>query len=63
MRSLAVIFRQPVFCNFPGFIQSSEQIKIQDFRPVRPLKAFDKCILRRLTCIGMLKVTTLMLII
>ncbi|MGY3308694.1 hypothetical protein ACVW06_001719 [Pantoea ananatis] len=49
MRALAVIFSQPTLCNFPCFIQRSEKIKIQYFCPVRPVKPFDKGILRRLT--------------
>ena len=47
MRPLAVVFRQPALCDFPYFLQRSEQIKIQDFCPVRPVKAFDKGILCR----------------
>ncbi|AYQ46629.1 hypothetical protein CTB91_00789 [Dickeya solani] len=46
MGALAVIFSQPTFCNFPRFIQCSEQIKIQYFCPVRPVEPFDKGILR-----------------
>jgi len=49
MRSLAVIFRQPALCDFPYFVQGSEQVKIQYFCSVRPVKPFDKGILRRLT--------------
>lgn len=48
MRALAVIFFQPALCNFPYFIQCSEQIKIQYFCPVRPVEPFDKGILRGL---------------
>lgn len=48
MRSLAVEFRQPAFCDFPCFIQYSEQIKIQDFCPVCPVKTFDMRVLYRL---------------
>lgn len=48
MRPLAVTFRQPALCNFPCFIQCSEQIKIQYFCPVCPVEPFDKGILRRL---------------
>lgn len=48
MRPLAVIFRQPALCNFPCFIQCSEQIKIQYFCPVCPVEPFDKGILRGL---------------
>lgn len=42
MRPLTVIFRQPALCEFPCFIQGSEQIKIQDFCPVCPIEPFDK---------------------
>ena len=49
MRSLAVVFRQPALCNFPNFIQRSEQIKIQGFCPICPVRTFDKGILCRLT--------------
>lgn len=48
MRALAVIFHQPALCDFPCFIQRSEQIKIQYFCPVRPVEPFDKGILRGL---------------
>ena len=43
---LAVICRQPALCNFPCFIQCSEQIKIQYFCSVCPVEPFDKGILR-----------------
>lgn len=46
---LAVVFIQPAFRDFPGFIQRSEQVKIQNFCPARPVEPFDKRILRRLT--------------
>lgn len=49
MRTLVVVFIQPAFRDFPCFIQRSEQVKIQDFCPVRPVEPFDKRILRRLT--------------
>lgn len=49
MRSLAFIFHQPALSNFPFFIQCSEQIKIQNFCPVRPVKTLDKGILRWLS--------------
>ncbi|ARU92602.1 hypothetical protein A7K99_01590 [Tatumella citrea] len=45
MRSFAVIFLQPPFCDLPYFIQCSEQIKIQYFSPVCPVKSFNKSIL------------------
>lgn len=45
MRALAVIFSQPALCNFPCFIQRSEQIKIQYFCPVSTVETFDKGIL------------------
>lgn len=48
MRPLAVIFTQPTLRNLPGFIQCPEQIKIQDFCPVRSVKTLDKRILCRL---------------
>ncbi len=48
MRPLVVIFHQPALCNFPCFIQCSEQVKIQDFCPVCPVEPFDKRILCRL---------------
>ena len=48
MRPLVVIFHQPALCNFPYFIQCSEQVKIQDFCPVCPVEPFDKSILCRL---------------
>ncbi len=46
MRPLAVVFHQPATCDFPSFIQRSEQVKIQDFCSVRPVKPFDKGVLR-----------------
>ncbi|MCW0342270.1 hypothetical protein NB703_000363 [Pantoea ananatis] len=46
MRPLAVIFHQPAISNLPCLIQRSEQIKIQALCPVRPVKTFDKGILR-----------------
>lgn len=49
MGTLAVVFIQPAFRDFPCFSQRSEQVKIQDFCPVRPVEPFDKRILRRLT--------------
>jgi hypothetical protein len=49
MRSLTVVFRQPALCELPCFIQCPEQIKIRYLCPVRPVKAFDKGILRRFT--------------
>ncbi|OMP56820.1 hypothetical protein BES32_23520 [Serratia marcescens] len=49
MRPLAVIFSQPAFEDFPYFIQCPEQVKIQDFCPVRPVQSFDKRILCCLT--------------
>lgn len=54
MRTLAVVFIQPAFSDFPGFIQRSEQVKIQGFCPVRPVEPFDKRILRRLTLLDLL---------
>ncbi|SUQ58636.1 Uncharacterised protein [Raoultella terrigena] len=52
MRPLAVIFIQPTLRNLPGFIQCAEQIKIQDFCPVRSVKTLDKSILCRLARIN-----------
>lgn len=49
MGTLAVVFIQPAFRDFPCFIQRSEQVKIQYLCPVRPVEPFDKRILRRLT--------------
>ncbi|CNF29651.1 Uncharacterised protein [Yersinia rohdei] len=49
MRPLTVIFIQPALRYFPCFTQCSEQMKIQYFCPVRPVKTFDKRVLRRLT--------------
>lgn len=49
MRPLAVIVRQSALCDFPRFIQGSEQIKIQYFCPVRLVEPFDKGILCWLT--------------
>ena len=54
MRTLAVVFIQPAFSDFPCFIQRSEQVKIQDFCQVRPVEPFDKRILRRLTRLDLL---------
>ncbi len=47
MWTLPVIFLQPVFRDLPYFIQCPEQIKIQYFGPVCPVKTFDKGILSR----------------
>ncbi|CNG83875.1 Uncharacterised protein [Yersinia enterocolitica] len=47
MGPLTVVFIQPAFRYFPCFIQRSEQIKIQYFGPIRSVKPFDKCVLRR----------------
>lgn len=47
MRSLNVIFSQSSFSDFPCFILGPEEIKIQDFFPIHPVKPFDKGILRR----------------
>lgn len=46
MGTFAVIFSQPALCNFPCFIQCSEQIKIKYFCSVCSVKPFDKGILR-----------------
>lgn len=45
MRPLVVIFHQPALCHFPCFIQCSEQVKIQNFRPVCPFEPLDERIL------------------
>lgn len=49
MGTLAVVFIQPALCDFPCFIQRSEQVKIQYFCPVCPVEPFGKRVLRRLT--------------
>ena len=49
MRVFTVIFWQPFFCDFPCFIQRSEQIKIEYFCTVCPVKALNENVLRRLT--------------
>lgn len=49
MRAFTVIFWQPFFRDFPHFIQRSEQIKIEYFRTVCPVKALNESVLRRLT--------------
>ncbi|TDS98603.1 hypothetical protein EDF84_106297, partial [Erwinia rhapontici] len=49
MGPLTVVFIQQALCDFPCFVQRSEQVKIQYFCPVRPVKPFDKGILGRLT--------------
>lgn len=49
MRPLGVLFHQPALCNYPCFIQFSDQIRIQSFCPVRPLEPFDNSIFCRLT--------------
>ncbi len=46
MGPFAVIFSQRALRDFPCFIQGPEQIKIQYFCPVRPVKTFNKGILR-----------------
>jgi hypothetical protein len=46
---------QPTLRNLPGFIQCPEQIKIQDFCPVRSVKTLDKSILSRLARINKLQ--------
>lgn len=55
MGPLTVVFIQPALRYFPCFIQCSEQIKIQYFGPVRSVKPFDKCVLRRLTWLDKLQ--------
>lgn len=46
MRVFTVIFWQPFFCDFPCFIQRSEQIKIEYFCTVCPVKALNENVLR-----------------
>lgn len=46
MWSFAVIFRQPFFLYFPYFIHYSEQIKIEYFCTVPPVKTLNESILR-----------------
>lgn len=58
MGTLAIVFIQPAFRDFPCFIQRSEQVKIQYFCPVRPVKTFDKRVLRRLTRLDKFQLST-----
>ena len=53
MRTLAVVFIQPAFSDFPGFIQRSEQVK-SGFLSGTSGEPFDKRILRRLTRLDLL---------
>ena len=49
MGPLTVVFIQPALCDFPCFVQRSEQVKIQYFCPVRLVKPLNKPVLCRLT--------------
>lgn len=49
MGPLTVVFIQPALCDFPCFVQHSEQVKIQYFSSVFPDKPPNKHVLCRLT--------------
>lgn len=49
MWTILVIFPQPAFRDLPYLIQCPEQIKIQYFSPVCPIKMPDKGVLSWLT--------------
>lgn len=53
-------FSQPAFRDFPSFIQRSEQVKAQNFCPIRLVEPFNKRILRRLTRFDKLQCYTML---
>jgi len=41
MGTFLIVLPQSIFCNSPDLGQGTNQIKVQDFFPVRSVKAFD----------------------